>query len=300
MLLLLLNHAASAQLFTETPSFPQLALTAPKTIGIYTSPTISFATNSFWLEGPTGLILIDTQFLPKEGLEAVILAEKSTGKKVELAIVLHPNPDKFNGTAALQAYGIRVVTSAQVAALIPAVHEIRWGWFGRDYAPDYPREAANPQVFGDKTTTLSAGGISVTAHVLGQGASGAHVVVEYKTETDNNLFVGDLINPENHAWLELGLIDDWLTRLTEIQQLNPTQIFPGRGKVGGAALINQQAIYLQDVQRRVRVLKPTGEISAWRKYWLTREIEIAYPLLGLPIFMRDGIAAVWRTEAGKK
>ena len=55
----------------------------------------------------------------------VAAAEKATGKKVSTAIVLHPNPDKFNGTAALQARGIDVITSRQVRELIPAVHQIR-------------------------------------------------------------------------------------------------------------------------------------------------------------------------------
>jgi glyoxylase-like metal-dependent hydrolase (beta-lactamase superfamily II) len=268
----------------------------PIKIGSYTSPARSFSTNSFWLEGPSGLILIDTQFLPKEGLEAVQLAEKTTGKKVELAILLHPNPDKFNGTAALQARGIRVVTAQQVLALIPAVHEIRWGWFGREYAPDYPRDAAVPESFGDRTTTLRAGGVEVTAHVLGRGASGAHVVVQ----AGGHVFVGDLINPENHAWLELGLIDAWLQRLDDIARLTPERIYPGRGAAGDAALIARQAEYLRDVQRRVRAYQPAGELSSWRKFRLAREIESAYPTLGYPIFMRDGLAAVWKAEAAKQ
>lgn len=276
-------------------SWPQAQTPDSPRVGVYTSPTRSFSTNSFWLEGPSGLILIDTQFLPKEGIEAVETAERATNKKVVLAIVLHPNPDKFNGTAALQARGIRVVTSRQVAELIPAVHDIRWGWFGEEYAPDYPRNAAKPDVFGDGTTTLSAGGISVTAHVLGRGASGAHLVVQAK----DHVFVGDLINPDNHAWLELGLIDDWLSRLADIKRMSPGVVHPGRGKSGTTALIDRQAAYLKDVQRRVQLRTPAGELSWWRKFWLQREIESAYPQLVYPIFMRDGLAAVWREEARK-
>jgi glyoxylase-like metal-dependent hydrolase (beta-lactamase superfamily II) len=96
-----------------------LALAAPPfsavgDIGVYTSPVKSFSTASYWIEGVNGVVLIDTQFLPKEGIAAVELAEKTTGKRVTTAIVLHPNPDKFNGTLTLQQRGIKVITSTPV------------------------------------------------------------------------------------------------------------------------------------------------------------------------------------------
>jgi glyoxylase-like metal-dependent hydrolase (beta-lactamase superfamily II) len=261
-------------------------------VGTYTSPTRTFSTASYWIEGNDGVVLIDTQFLPKEGLLAVQAAEKATGKKVTTAIVLHPNPDKFNGTQAMQTQGIKVVTAKQVAELIPKVHAIRWEWFGQEYAPDYPRDAGKPDIFGDQTTTQTFAGLPIKLHVLGRGASGAHVVVQYK----DHVFVGDLINPNNHAWLELGFVSDWLTRLAEIKALNPRLVYPGRGKVGGIALIDQQAAYLSQVRIWVREIKDLGWLN---KHLLIRKIEAAYPDLGLPIFMRDGIEAVWMNERAK-
>src|ERR1700676_1800996 len=83
-------------------------------VGTYVSSWLGFRTSSYWIEGPTGLIVIDTQFLPSAAEQMVDLAEKVTGKKAELAIILHSNPDKFNGTSVFQKRGIKVVTSAQV------------------------------------------------------------------------------------------------------------------------------------------------------------------------------------------
>jgi glyoxylase-like metal-dependent hydrolase (beta-lactamase superfamily II) len=267
-------------------------LAAVGDIRLYTSSARTFSTASYWIEGADSVVLIDTQFLPKEGIEAVELAERITGKKVSTAIVLHPNPDKFNGTAALQARGIRVITSQQVAALVPPVHEIRWGWFGKEYAPDYPREAAKPEMFGDKTTELFLAGLPIKLHVLGKGASGAHVVAQFR----DRVFVGDLINPSNHAWLELGLIGDWLSRLDEIRTMKPTTIYPGRGAIGELELIDKQAAYLQQVRAWMRELMKPGELGWLTKFRLQRKIEGAYPALGYPIFMRDGLEAVWQTE----
>ncbi len=94
-------------------------------VGTIVSAPRSFSTNAFWIEGPNGLILIDTMFLLSDAEEALDFAEKATGKKVVMAIILHPNPDKFNGTQVLQKRGIKVLTSSQVLKLIPSIHKDR-------------------------------------------------------------------------------------------------------------------------------------------------------------------------------
>lgn len=265
-------------------------------VGSYTSPQRSFSTVTYWIAGPQSTVLIDTQFLPKEGVAALREAERSSGKKVSHALVLHPNPDKFNGTAALQAIGVRVMTSAQVADQIPAVHSIRVVWFADEYKPDYPREAAMPIVFGDRTQQVDWSGVKIKLHVLGPGSSAAHVVAQ----VDDAVFVGDLVNVDNHAWLELGRIDDWLRRLDDIRAMKATRVFPGRGKSGGPELIERQAEYLRFVQRLVQAERPNGPLGWYTKLKLQHAIERQFPALGYPLFMREGLAAVWREEAAKR
>jgi glyoxylase-like metal-dependent hydrolase (beta-lactamase superfamily II) len=289
----MLNRTLGTLLFLYLLCFASYACAATGDGGIFVSVPRTYSTASYWIEGPDGVVMIDTQFLPKEGIEAVEAAEKASNKKVVAAIILHPNPDKFNGTALYQARGIQVMTAEQVKKLIPAVHEIRWEWFGKEYAPDYPRDAAKPDVFGDKTVTMSVAGVPLTLHVLGKGASGAHVVVQHR----DAVYVGDLVNPENHAWLELGYIDEWLARLEEIGSLRPRRIMPGRGKPGGVELLTKQAEYLKFVQKWVRAQNPRGNLDWVTKLLLQRKVEQQYPELGFPIFMRDGLAALWRQEA---
>jgi glyoxylase-like metal-dependent hydrolase (beta-lactamase superfamily II) len=271
------------------------AAAEPIAVGRYTSPVKSFSTNSYWIAGKESSVLIDAQFLPNDAIAALEMAERASLLKVKHAFVLHPNPDKFNGTAALQQRGIKVLTSAQVLKEIPAVHTIRLGWFADEYKPQYPQIAAVPSVFGESSQTLNIDGITIKLHVLGRGCSAAHVVAQ----VDDAVFVGDLINPENHAWLELGFIDDWLARLDEIRALNPKRIFPGRGAPGGMELLDQQAQYLRYVQLAVRDEKPEGKLGWLTKLRLQRNIEARFPNLGYPIFMRDGLSAVWQHEATK-
>jgi glyoxylase-like metal-dependent hydrolase (beta-lactamase superfamily II) len=277
-------------------TFAACVAATAQTVGYYTSPEKTFSTASYWVAGESGVVLIDTQFLPKEGLEAVTMAEKVSGKKVTHAIVLHPNPDKFNGTESMKARGIEVITSKQVSDAIPGVHRIRTGWFAQEFAPDYPAAAAQPRVFGSETMMTTLAGVAMKLHVLGQGCSAAHVVAQ----VGDSVFVGDLVNPDNHAWLELGTIDEWLKRLEEIRAMNPKRVFPGRGKPGGIELIDKQAEYLRFVQQTVRDAKPSGELGTMRKLMMQLSIERKYSSLGYPGFMRDGLAAVWRVEAAKK
>lgn len=250
-------------------------------VGTYTSSRWGFATNSFWIEGPKGVVLIDTQFLPSAGLAAVDAAERATGKRVVAAIVLHANPDKFNGTASLQARGIRVVTSEQVAELIPVIHEKRYAAFHDRYAPDYPEAAAKPEVFGDSTRVLDLAGLSLTAHVMGKGCSEAHVAVEW----EGHLFVGDLVGNGTHAWLEIGQPLEWRARLAELAKLHPRFVHPGRGASGGAELLTTEDDYLREVIEITRAAKSAEEAQA--------KIRARFPELDFPVFLEIGIPATY-------
>ena len=197
--------------------------------------------------------------------------------------------------ATLQAHGVRVVTSKQVSDLLPAVHKKRVGWFGQRYAPDYPLAQAQPEVFGDATTTLSAGGVEITVHVLGAGCSAAHTAVLF----DGHLFVGDLVANGNHAWMELGLLDEWQATLDALIALQPRFVHPGRGPSGGPELLTEQKAYLADVKARVLAKNPQGEPDAKVLEALKEEIVAAHPTYGYPYFVELGLPAVWRGLATK-
>ncbi len=272
-------------------------------VSAYVSSTWGFSTVSYFIEGPTGLVLIDTQFLPSATAEMLRWAEQATGKKVVLAIVLHANPDKFNGTGVLKKRGIRVVTSAQVRALIPAIHKERLASFYDRYQPDYPKELVLPDSFGDKTTELEAAGLKIKAHVLGPGCSDAHVAVEF----DGHLFAGDLVASLSHSWLELGHTDEWLKRLDELSALEPKFVHPGRGPSGDERLLQQERQYLTTVIAAVAAEKPQpqsvladGTLSADAKKAIERirkNLEERFLGYRFAVFLNIGLPAEWQRQA---
>lgn len=264
-------------------------------VGEYVSSWNGFRTSSYWIEGPRGVIVIDTQFLPTAAEELIAWVEKKTRKDVVLAIVLHPNPDKFNGAAVFQKRGIRVVTSEQVKALIPSVHTLRKKWFYERFKPDYPENAPELDSFGTQTSTLEAAGIQVKAHVMGPGASATHVVVEF----EGHVFVGDLVTRGFHAWLELGQLPEWRARLDEIEAMEPKYIHTGRGGTGDGDTLERQAYYLDEVMRLIRAEirrkgpKPTeAALEALQEKILER-----FPGLDYPTFAERGLKPAWERLA---
>jgi len=261
-------------------------------VGTYVSKPWAFSTSSYWIEGPQGLILIDTQFLPSAAEEALRLAEASTGKKVVAAIVLHPNPDKFNGASVLSARDIPVYTSAQVRALIPAVHADRKRSFYERYRPDYPADAPTLLSFGDHTMELALAGTTLKLHVLGAGCSEAHVVAEW----EGHLFVGDLVSNDSHAWLEIGKTDQWLARLRELAPLRPKWVHPGRGPSGDEGLLLAEAAYLERVIGAVAAEDPRRVDDQEGIARAVKAIRDSYPGYGFEVFLEIGVPAEWRRQ----
>jgi glyoxylase-like metal-dependent hydrolase (beta-lactamase superfamily II) len=289
----LLAFASAGFAAETTDAAPDDSCTQP---GWYVSSPWGFRTNSFWIAGDTGTVLVDTQFLPSAADELATRAARCTGKPVVAALVLHANPDKFNGTATLAARGVEVLTSQAVADAIPEVDALRRRWFEARYRPDYPERLVPPQVFGAASTYLERGGVGLNLHVLGGSVSKAHVVADW----NGHLFVGDLVAHRHHAWLELGRIDDWITTLKYLQGLRPLRIYPGRGEPGGPELLTAQIDYLRTVKATVEAASPWGEIDEATLAALVENLTARYPGYGNPYFLELGLPAVWEALAAQR
>ncbi|RKG99115.1 MBL fold metallo-hydrolase [Corallococcus sp. CA053C] len=263
-------------------------------VGEYVSSQWSLQTASYWIEGPEGLVLIDTQLLPSALRKELAFAKEVTGKEVKLALILHPTPDRFNGTALLKELGVPVLTSDPVRARIPAVHE-KWAptlfkkyWNGR-----YPRKLVLADSFGDSTRELSAAGLTLKAHVLGAGSSQAHVVIEW----EGHLFTGDLVARDTHPWFEEGRVDEWLQRLDELRALKPKWIHPGRGLPGGPELLDAQTEYLQAVREEVAAERHAAHPSSDPLGTVTERVTRRYPGHQYPELLPALVRGEWAHQA---
>jgi glyoxylase-like metal-dependent hydrolase (beta-lactamase superfamily II) len=265
-------------------------------VGTYVSSPWGFSTSTHWIEGPSGIVILDTQFLPSAIEEATRWIESHTGKKIVLAFVLHANPDKFNGTGFLKQHGVKVVTSEQVRNQIPEVHKKRVAWFYDRYKPDYPKDYVLPDSFGDKTTELSAAGLKMKAHVAGAGCGEAHVIVEF----DGHVFPGDLVANGAHSWLEIGRPYDWIDRIAEMKALEPKFVHPGRGPSGGPELLDREEAYLRRVIGLVAAETPTTPADSDAIERVKDRLLDLYPGYRFTAFLDIGLPAVWARMAARR
>jgi len=260
-------------------------------IGQYISSAKGYNTNSYWIEGPEGVVLIDTQFLPSAALEAVSIAESVSGKSVVMAIVLGASPDRFNGVQILTERGIPVVSAIPVIDQITEAHNKTWPVFHPRLSPDYPDQLVLPKVAWTETTDFSAAGLNFRAYVIRQGVSKSHLLIEL----DGHLFTGNLVVNKYHPWPG-GDSRQWLQRLDEIaQHIEPRVIYPGRGyPMQGDVLIKQQSQYLKGLQQAVARVYTGGEISELDKQDITQAMNKSYPHYGLDRFLRYLVPAEWK------
>lgn len=288
-LLLLLTACSDSP---QAPDVAQQSVAQNYRIGHYMAPERGRFANSFWIEGPQGLILIGTQFLPEYASQAVDIAESYTGKPVVLAMVLHASPDQFNGVATIQRRGIRVVSSAPVVEGIAAADEQARQRFAVTYGEAYPEHAALPEALWTKTTLFEAAGLQLKLLVVRAGQSSAHLLVDL----DHHLFVGDLVNQGFHADLQFGQGKAWLERLEEMDRFGEASaIHPGHGYAMAARdLLQQQRRYLQAFQRAVADRYAGAAIEDGDVKVISEQLMQAYPDYGLVDVLAPGIRAEWR------
>lgn len=257
-------------------------------VGHFKSSPRTFDTNLFWIEGDAGVVLVDTGFLPSDARELRARAERETSKPVVLAIVLHANPDKFNGAHYLLDDGVPVITSQQVAGQISAVHASRHRSFASRYPGEYPAHSPKIEVFGGKSQTLRVAGLTLKLHVMGAGCSKAHVALQWR----DHLFVGDLVANRVHSWLELGLLHQWKATIHELMKLKPRFVYPGRGAPGGPELLTSQTHYLQAVEAIVSRSHPKAPLATRALQKLAKQVEGRFPDYDYPVFLKIGLPAL--------
>lgn len=259
-------------------------------IGTYFSPDRKLSGNSYWVEGPDGLVLIDTQFHVQDTLELLQIAESITGKKVKMAIILQPTAQSFNGVAALVSRGIQVVSSSQVVDAIPRVDkESREKWQA-DYA-DYPAETVLPEARWDKTQEFDAVGLRFKAYVVRGVVSESHLLIGI----EDSLFVGDIVMQGEHVAFSSVSLQRRLERIEEIRKfVNPIVIYPGKGyAMGGDDLLKQQQDYLENFDKVISEYYTGGKISQADVRDIIRKIKQQYPRFKNTHLLEKSVISAW-------
>lgn len=203
------------------------------TVHRYTTEGIG-SVNSYLVETPNGILLIDAQRVLSQG-QAVVQAIEQLDKPLLAVLITHPHPDHVGGLAAVLAQYPDVPVYASAGTLEELTTDSN-GFLAatRAVAPnDTPDPYPLPDHILSEGDSLTIDGIEVVVDELGTGE--APGMTMYFLPGQNQLFSGDLINYRMTSFLLEGRSSQWIEQLRTVAQtysLSPPTVYPGHGEPG--------------------------------------------------------------------
>ncbi|MBI1886617.1 MAG: MBL fold metallo-hydrolase [Chloroflexi bacterium] len=226
---------------------------------VFTAPDYALSVNSVYAITPEGVIVLDTQLLPRHAEKLLQDIRKRTDKPIRFVSNSHHHPDHILGNELFRNEGAELVSSYFTARLIdshtfwylqflngvwgghlPAGYVVPRSTFTRSRTLWLGKEPVQLFEFAD-STTISGETVDITVAWLPR---------------QKVLHVADLLMSRMHTFFADGTsVPDWLAQLENlrklVQDLKPRVIVPGHGLPGDAGLIDAQERYLKAVRRLV-------------------------------------------------
>ena len=241
--------------------------------------------NSYWLNTPKGIIVIDTQ-RDKPNAEKLLHEIQETGKPIEAIMISHPHPDHYfgttilsNGTSNIPIYATQATFDTiknDPAHLIALAKQIM--------GKDYPGKIILPNRIVDSGENITVDGITFRFENIGPGEASTETMIYLPSQ--KILFTGDLVNNHMHPLLtgptfKVSLSLDWIKQINYVMNKysNAKVLYPGHGPSGSPiSLLNQQLQYLKTFRSLVEQnMQASGNVSDEGRTVIKNEIERIYP-----------------------
>lgn len=241
--------------------------------------------NSYWIETPKGIIVIDTQ-RDKPNAQRLLQEIQDTGKPIESIMITHPHPDHYfgtniltNGTNNIPIYATRATFDTvknDPAHLITLAKQLM--------GKDFPGKIVLPNRIVDSGQNVTVDGIQIGFEDIGPGEAATETMIYLPTQ--RILFTGDLVNNNMHPLLTgpnfvVSLSGDWIKQINYVMKKysDAKVLYPGHGPTGSpTSLLNQQLQYLNTFRSLVeQQLTPTGNVSDQGRNIIKNELERIYP-----------------------
>ncbi len=235
---------------------------------VYSAPDYALDVNTVFAITPDGVVVVDSQLLPRHAEAVVREIRARTDKPIRYVSNSHHHPDHVFGNTVFQAEGAELVSSYFTARMIDG--SAFWylmflnGMYGGHLPPTYavPRDTfvRSRELWLGKTvvqlfeftdsTTVAGESVDVTMAWFPQSKV---------------LHVADTVWPGSHTFFADGTsVPDWFVQLGHIRELvnelEPRVIVPGHGAPGDRGMIDAQERYLLAVARMVEDHCRGGEV----------------------------------------
>jgi glyoxylase-like metal-dependent hydrolase (beta-lactamase superfamily II) len=222
--------------------------------------------NTWWIETPTSVIVIDVQRDLTHAAEALEMI-RATAKPVTTILVTHGHPDHYAGIGLFkEAFpGLTAMSSATTQTTV-ATDAYGFNALLQQMAPDqFPNPVIAPdQVFVDNAT-LTIDGVTIVTREMGKGD--ANSATAFYLPDTGDLFSGDILLNGMHLFFIEQASTEWLGQIDSARILFPHALmaYPGHGAPGTPeALLMAQEDYItgaRGIAARIIADDGTGEAA---------------------------------------
>lgn len=226
-------------------------------IHTHTAGEAGLYVNSYLLETPQGVVIVDTSLLNAD-IAALDARLQELGKPLLGVFVTHAHPDHFNGVHALVAEReVPVYATVGVAKTIREIADAKRAQWVPVYGDQWPAVTAYPTVELADRDPVVLDGVTYTAREVGAAESHADSFLLVQPADGGPVaFIGDLAFHGVHSYTADGHGAQWLAALDRLaaELAEATRLFPGHGAPGGPELFAAQRQYLLFYREVVRRL----------------------------------------------
>jgi glyoxylase-like metal-dependent hydrolase (beta-lactamase superfamily II) len=232
---------------------------ADLTIHTYTAAETGLFVNSYLLETPAGVVVVDTNLLVAD-IAALNARLAALHKPLLGVFITHAHPDHFNGALELvRDREVPVHATAGVARVIREIADAKRAQWRPVYGAEWPTATYYPNIELRDSQQVTIDGLAITASELGPGESHADSILLVRPPKGAPVaFTGDLAFHHTHPYTADGHTTAWLATLDrlaeDLELAGVGRLLPGHGPPIGPGLLADQRRYLLFYREVVRRL----------------------------------------------
>lgn len=199
------------------------------------------AVNSFIVQGPDGVIVVDGQLTVGDATK-VQTAVAATGRPLAGVIITHPHPDHYAG-AGIIAGDAPVIATTEVHGIIARDDEEKSAIVGGMMGDQWPARRRLPDHLVAAGSTVDLAGLRLRVTDSGPGES--YVDTLWWLD-DRTLFLGDVAYNDMHAYLADAQHHAWLASLSALEAQLPADasLHLGHGPTATTQVLGAQRRYI--------------------------------------------------------